>query len=1082
MQAIRNKTSCITAIIILALTLPGALGAEQAQQILDAAGVKGGLIVHIGCGDGKLTAALCANDNLLVHGLDANAKAVEKAREHIRSLGLYGRISVEHWKGPRLPYADNLVNLVVSENLAGIPKAEVMRVLSPGGAAYLKTGRKWTKTVKPRPDRMDEWTHFRCRADGNMVSKDTLVGPPRYVQWVAGPLWQKHHGAVPSVTTMVSAGGRVFYISEDASMGVVGLDEQWFLTARDAFNGLLLWKRPIADWGSKAWSYWSEGHSARFNHPLHVRKRLVAVGDRLYVTMGFNAPLSVLDAATGKTLMTCDGTQYTDEFVYYDGAIYLSVNDRPQKPWPGQGILPKPTKIEPDSAKRIWALDPATGNVRWKSESLIGKQAKPDRMGSMKHLTLIACEKGVFLVDNRDVVCIDRETGRTRWRTKRLAIPGQEPAKGADDLGKLYHNLNRVDMHNLVYYNGVLLVMHSKGHSGYKWEADSVLQALDPANGREMWQHAASPINYLDVPDVFGARDMVWLPDKDDRTFIALDPATGTKKRTISIEKILNVGHHHRCYPNRATENYLLTGRRGAEFIDLATGEITLHHWARTACRYGHMLANGLVYRLPDHCKCYMALQPRGFYALASEKAVGFRVEQGDNPLEKGPAFGKSAAESSQPRPRKSADWPTYRHDPMRSCSTPSAVPANLAEVWRTDKLGRITPPVIAQGKVFAASVDSHTVFALDEETGRTLWTFTAGGRIDSPPTIHNATAIFGSADGFVYCLRVSDGELAWRFRAAPSVRRITAFGRLESPWPVPGSVLVSDGVVFFTAGRSSVLDGGMYAFALDAASGRLLERQQIHEIQTETKTTGQLPAGALSDILLTDGESVYLRKRKLDFSVPVRLGPADAPAKSSSRLAIDGGFLDSQWFHRAFWSFGKSRGNLIVFDERAAYTAAATRPGPNNQSFYIPAGGNRDRIIGGKHVKGPSWLTNVNLQYGGYILFANGRQQTRKQTKTGPKPKWTLDRLDLCPWAMVAAGKTLFVAGFADEIDPKDPWASIEGRRGGLLSALSAADGKELSKYELDAPPVWNGMAAANGRLYISTRDGRLLCMGKKN
>jgi len=33
---------------------------RRAKQILNATNVKGGLIVHIGCGDGKLTAALRA--------------------------------------------------------------------------------------------------------------------------------------------------------------------------------------------------------------------------------------------------------------------------------------------------------------------------------------------------------------------------------------------------------------------------------------------------------------------------------------------------------------------------------------------------------------------------------------------------------------------------------------------------------------------------------------------------------------------------------------------------------------------------------------------------------------------------------------------------------------------------------------------------------------------------------------------------------------------------------------------------------------------------------------------------------------
>jgi SAM-dependent methyltransferase len=137
--------------------------AEEAQQILSATGVKGGLVVHLGCGDGRLTAALRANDSYLVHGLDADAANVEKARTHIRSLGLYGPVSVQRWADVAcLPYADNFVNLIViSDSGSEIPEAEVIRALAPLGVAYArgKDG-KWAKTVKPWPKEIDQWTHF----------------------------------------------------------------------------------------------------------------------------------------------------------------------------------------------------------------------------------------------------------------------------------------------------------------------------------------------------------------------------------------------------------------------------------------------------------------------------------------------------------------------------------------------------------------------------------------------------------------------------------------------------------------------------------------------------------------------------------------------------------------------------------------------------------------------------------------------------------------------------------------------------------------------------------------------------------
>ena len=52
---------------------------RQARQILDTAGVEGGIVVHLGCGDGKLTAALHVNDSYLIHGLDTDPADIEAA-------------------------------------------------------------------------------------------------------------------------------------------------------------------------------------------------------------------------------------------------------------------------------------------------------------------------------------------------------------------------------------------------------------------------------------------------------------------------------------------------------------------------------------------------------------------------------------------------------------------------------------------------------------------------------------------------------------------------------------------------------------------------------------------------------------------------------------------------------------------------------------------------------------------------------------------------------------------------------------------------------------------------------------------
>jgi hypothetical protein len=59
-------------------------------------------------------------------------------------------------------------------------------------------------------------------------------------------------------------------------------------------------------------------------------------------------------------------------------------------------------------------------------------------------------------------------------------------------------------------------------------------------------------------------------------------------------------------------------------------------------------------------------------------------------------------------------------------------------------------------------------------------------------------------------------------------------------------------------------------------------------------------------------------------------------------------------------------------------------------------------------------------------------------------------------------------------------PQAAFEGRCGGVLRAVAAQSGKTLAERKLDAPPVFDGLIAANRRLYMSTTGGKVVCLGK--
>jgi hypothetical protein len=112
--------------------------------------------------------------------------------------------------------------MIVAEDLGSTDMEEVLRVLAPRGVACVKTADGWAKTVKPRQQGMDEWTHYLYDATGNAVSKDTAVGPPRHFQWIGGPRWVRHHDHVSGFNAAVSAGGRLYVCTMDGAVYCLG--------------------------------------------------------------------------------------------------------------------------------------------------------------------------------------------------------------------------------------------------------------------------------------------------------------------------------------------------------------------------------------------------------------------------------------------------------------------------------------------------------------------------------------------------------------------------------------------------------------------------------------------------------------------------------------------------------------------------------------------------------------------------------------------------------------------------------------------------------------------------------------------
>jgi len=1061
--------------------------AEQARQILEATGVRGGLVVHLGCAGGELTAALHASDAYLVHGLDTDAADVATAREAVRSRGLYGPVSVARWTDTaHLPYAANLVNLLVVEDLGGVPMAEVLRVLAPQGVAYIRQGDgQWAKTVKPRPAEIDEWTHYLYDATNNAVSHDQVVAPPRQLQWVGSPKWARHHDHVASMSSLVSAGGRIFYIMDEGPKATILLPPVWSVMARDAFSGVVLWKRPIDSWCTHLWPLKSG--------PNQLPRRLVTDGKRVYVTMGLDAPVSALDAVTGETVRTYATTRFAEELILSDGVLFVQCTQGPSRL---NDFSPKATDIwkncRPEEgawdkkARHLHAIDAETGRTRWTRSCVIAP------------LTLTADATRLYFYNGKHVAALNRRTGAPLWQSP--------PVRCAKSLSPAYGP-------SLVVYGDVVLLSAEK----------KTMHAFDAATGRKLWTAPHGPGGHQSPDDLLVIRNQVW---SGVRTVTGRDLRTG-EVRTNAPPDEKSYWFHHRCHRAKATDRFIMLSRTGIEFVDVASKHWINNNWVRGGCLYGIMPCNGLIYAPPHACGCYLEAKLFGFNALAAESPAlaDLKTVPDEGRLQKGSAYGAATAEAATD---PAADWPTYRCDTARSGASATGVPATLATQWQTPLGGRLTSPTVAGGRAYAASIDTHAVYAVDAESGRLLWTFTTGGRVDSPPTIHAGLALFGSADGWVYAVRASDGVLSWRFRAAPIERNLVAYEQVESVWPAVGNVLVQDGVAWAVAGRSAFLDGGLRLLRLDPATGRKLSetvidygiREVAHNLHEKLTGCTDMPV-ALPDILSSDGRRVYLRSQVFDLkgglgdTTPQRANDQVGP---DAHLFARTGFLDDAWFSRSYWMYGRGivglhgypagfeqwcepawyapSGRLLVFDAKTVFgfgrePAFQINSAPYQYRFFAAARFPSTEAYG----KAIAVVTEKGKPKGFHSDWKLRQGYERSQLSAADY-RWSLQRPPFEAHALVLAGETLVAAGppklldqtqaFLHLDDPKTQAAleahaaALAGKKGAMLWVLSARDGSKQTERPLESPPVFDGMAAAGGRLYITTMDGKMLCLGK--
>ena len=1021
--------------------LPGLLSAEP--KFFEQFKFSGGIVVALDFDDGKSIADLATDSPFLIHGLLSDDARVETARREIQQAGVYGKVSCDGYNGRDLPYVDNLVNLVLCSESCRVPEAELMRVLVPGGRLVRKGPNGWKKKAKPISGGMDEWNQFLRGADNNGVSLDD-VGPPQRLRWHDTPEFGRSKALSPSFTSMVSANGILFTIEDRATTEDVNAPVAYHLVARDAFNGIRLWKHPL-----KQWSAWQTQSIKAI--PTQQQRCLAAIGNLVYCCPEFGGPITAFAAWNGAERQVFAGTEQTMEFAIEGNTLY-AIKGVPYK---------VPRGSTSNDEVTLLALDLRKGSMLWRQT--IATEYTGGTLAVKGHRLVYHSQSGL--------TCLDSKTGKTLW-TKTIEH-GPKPKITKADKKPNVRSAKRKKP--LLDYS----VFSANEHPTIVLTEDMVfcgirefLSAKSLADGKTMWT-ALGTANYMKSSDLFVANGLVWNRDMKGR-----DVKTGKVVRTLTQE-MNGPMSHDRCYRNRITHRYYLNSASGgSDFVKLDGNAETPNPWARSTCGLAVMPANGMIYNGPYVCQCAigtMATGVNGFYNGSGNTDKRFSVKV-EPCLVKGPAFGGTGGPDAT-----AADWPTYRHSSMRSGVTTTTTPTALGTKWKVDIGSHPTAPVVVGDTVYVADRDGYCLHALDRENGKTRWTFIAAGRIDSPPTYHKGLVLFGSRGGWVYCLRASDGGLAWKFNGLPERRLICDTGRLESAWPVNGSIMIFQDTAYFAAGRSTFLDGGIGLFGLDPHTGamkhgRILQgpyQDEHRDFPVPIGQTFQLE-GFKSGIFSSAGNELFIRHQAFNRE----LEPIQLAQVKTLHLMASPGFLNDSPQHRTYWTVDRNlryggptakfnsgpAGDTIAFDGKLFYEIRGYAPGRN-----LPGRG-RDL--------NPRELYSV---FSGSHGYDQGGKEDRNAIPAlgGWEKRWNT-ATPFAGHAIAAAANTLMAAGVPMHADyfQEDTDASYAGEKGGIAWLLDTKDGKKLQELRFEAPPVWDGIAIAHNSYFISLKDGSVVCL----
>lgn len=432
-------------------------------------------------------------------------------------------------------------------------------------------------------------------------------------------------------------------------------------------------------------------------------------------------------------------------------------------------------------------------------------------------------------------------------------------------------------------------------------------------------------------------------------------------------------------------------------------------------------------------------------------------------------------------------DWPTYAKDYARGAATTEELELPLTEMWAYHA---VTPPTqawpgpakwdgwsktyglkdrmlfdkalqvaVVDGSVYFGSSADDKVYCLDAATGDENWSVFTEGPVRLAPSVHEGKVYVGSDDGYVYCLDAEDGSEIWKHRPGPSDRRIPGNGRMISLWPIRTGVVVMNGIVYCCAGVFP--SETVYLCAMNAETGEELWKNPVEDLPAQgymlaSESRLYVTTGRERPIVcsITDGERLFQVGGGGGGTYALLTGDTllYGPGKTGQMGVYSEGGADQ---------IASFDGNHMIVTPALSYLHTDTSLQALDRTRYLDLAAERKAKNGEKSV----------VQDALKALAEDALETERRGLRT--QIAALVDEVDALSAEMRAC--------YRWEVDCRYPLSLIAtgsaviAGGAGAIAAYSSEDGAELWSGEVDGHAY--GLAAADGRVYVSTDTGAIHC-----